>query len=544
MISTEAIKYLVDLHDQRWEDQKETLYNYRSAYETKFWARKKEGSIFSILPTQMTVETSEAYGYIEAYLASLFSKNPSVVIKPDIRGDGDAQKSEMLVNDWMLRIRSALKLAATRSLIYGSSFVKLIPCEDLDIFKRVEPVVLNPWEVLLDLDATSWDAQRFIGHIYYMPLKEAKDKWGDSEFVAEEKRSFFSMEQKSKVPDDPMFKYIRIVEVYDLEEKNIIFWSPNYEMGDAILDEVPMFIDSINKALPPIIPMYFIKEVDSPLIGYSALSRVYDQIVELNLIRTFQANAVRKASRQWLVKKGALSAESKALIERGDDGQLIDVEDDDMDLAGVILPIPHTATPGETYEYYAAVKADLEKGSVVAPFTRGQATQATATEVTALAAYSSTEIGNLARERDGFIEELAKTYLGMLSYYLEENDERELVVLNGKAQVIKPDDVRAEFKIFAADSASTPISQLASKQEAMSLIPTLAQLGVASPDILKYLVEIFELPENFIPEEAPKPLPSPSPETQAAAPGPVEAGLEGQGSVGRIQGSLPNGMMV
>ncbi len=54
---------------------------------------------------------------------------------------------------------------------------------------------------------------------------------------------------------------------------------------------------------------------------------------------------------------------------------------------------------------------DRERGTVAASFVRGEATKATATEIAALAAYTSSELGCMARERDGAIEQLVENLL-------------------------------------------------------------------------------------------------------------------------------------
>jgi len=65
-------------------------------------------------------------------------------------------------------------------------------------------------------------------------------------------------------------------------------------------------------------------------------------------------------------------------------------------------------------------RSDINRGSILAPFSRGEATKATATEVAALAQYSASEIGKLARERDGAIEMISTVYLRIIALMAEE----------------------------------------------------------------------------------------------------------------------------
>ena len=59
--------------------------------------------------------------------------------------------------------------------------------------------------------------------------------------------------------------------------------------------------------------------------GLSAMKRIYDQVYEKNILRSFWANAVRRDTRQYLVREGAIDEESLAKITAGIDGAMITV---------------------------------------------------------------------------------------------------------------------------------------------------------------------------------------------------------------------------
>jgi len=540
MLDELTIKFILASHDKYWEDRRNEMYQYRAAYEHDFW----EKNIGNGIGDDLRVETSEAYGIIESFVASLYSKTPGVVIKQDIRGKGAPEKAQVLANDWLSMQRSDIKLASIRSLLYGASFIKLLPREDLDIFKRVIPVAINPWEIIIDRDAYRWTEQKYTGHVYWLSLKEAKKKFGNKKYDTLVREDYFDKNMgQDKYPNNEMFKFIRVVELYDIDEKTVKFWSPNYANGERILDEGPMLADAIGRPIIPIVPLYFISKVDRPLEGYSSLKIRYDQIKEMNILRTYQARAVRKSARQWLLPRGVLTDEQKAMIESGYDGLLIEVDADEYPIDKIIAPIPQTPVPQETYEYYQYVKQDLDRGSLVAPFTKGEATKATATEVTALAAYTSTEIGSFAKERDSFVEQLVEVYLGILSYYLDENDQPELVTLKGKSMVINPEDISARFNIFASDTASTPLTDIARKSEFMGIVGPLAEMGVPKDKILEHMVSLFDLPEDFIPEKAEQLMPTqqqPPTQTGEVPPQPPEAPGEPPISPQAIRNVLPS----
>jgi len=372
-----------------------------------------------------------------------------------------------------------------------------------DIYKRISTCAIAPWEIILDRDARKYEDQRFIGHHYYMGLIEARHKFGFKDYKPCEREDYFEQYDRKDYDDEygtqdfDHYRYIEIVELYDLHTKRMYFWSPNWKMGDKFLmdEEIP-FLDPSGAPVIPIVPLYFNRMPDKPLDGYSAMARVYDQIYETNLIRTYQANGVRKASRQYVVKKGVFDEEQMAQITSGIDGLFVEV--DEENLAGTIQHIPHNPTPPELQAYYVNVQADKDKGSIMAPFTRGESTRSSATEIAALAAYTSSEVGRLARERDAMIEKLAKTYIYMLQLYLEEENTADMILIEDKLEVVKSQDLDGNFIIFAQDQAQTPLSESVKKREFIQSIPTLQGLGVPATTLLRELVRSLNLPEDFV----------------------------------------------
>ena len=497
------VKALLAQHDGYWETRKQEMLRYKSAYEMDFWQEGVND------PTQIRIQTNDGYGYIESFQASLFAKNPAVVVKPGIRGLGNPLISQAICNHYLLKSRNQIEAASRMALIYPNSFVKLCPNKSDDVYEKVIPVALPPWEVIVDRDAPRWSLQRYCAHIYWMPLPDAKERFGDLDYSSESRESFFDDAITSgnytdrpgeQSPGDvsSRFQYIKVIEMYDFMEDKVQWWSPSVATRFLDEDTVPFrAYDDTPQA--PIAPFYYNYLPDTPLVGYSSMKRIYDQLYEMNVIRSFQANAVRKASRQWLVKKGEIDAESMGQITSGIDGLFVEVDTEEP-LDSIIRPVPLQQLSLEVTRYFQEVSKDKDKGSVTAPFMRGEATRATATEIAALAAYSSSEVGRLARERDGVIEYLAKTYLSVLSVFLAEEDEAQLVVLDGEAQVVGVDDIIGDFQVWASDTASTPMSEAVHQQRLLANVPVLQALGVPPQLILREMVRSLKLPEDFLVE--------------------------------------------
>ena len=574
MITPSIARTIYEQHEVYWNDRRPEMRRLRNAYLMRYWQRSVS------YDSSLLIETSRAYELIESFVASLFVRDPSVVVKPDLRGKGDPSITENVANNWLLNTRREIEDALRLSLIYPWAAMKLTPTNTKDVLRRVEITPVGPWDIIVDDAASSWDTQRFVGHRYFMPLEDAKKKYGSKQYAKRSFARYIDYQDESEMvaayrrDEDPVTKqihdFILVVEFYDLITERLLVWSPDFSEGrrflyDGIALEVGTdgepdtekfegipFRTASDRPVVPIVPLYMSREPDEPLRGYSALRRVYDQVVEVNTIRTFQANGIRRAARQWMVEKGVLDEEAMSKIAQGQDGEFIEIElSPGQDLNRAIAPVPHSPVPPELQVYEQQVEEDFGRGSIMAPFTRGEATKATATEVTALAAYSASEIGRMARERDAAIAQCAQTYVVMLATLMGDDDE--MVRLGSRVQLLQPEDLTGDFGFFAQDSGSTPMSEAVKKQELMNLVPVLQALGVPNETILKSLVRVYRLSEEFLPvdlPEAPGQPPSPPGQPPGAPTVPGEQ-VPGMGvapgeipTPGSVRAVLPDGGVI
>lgn len=559
---------IYDAHDSWWEERRPEMRRLRNAYLMRYWHKGRN------MDENLLIETSRGYELIESYIASLFVKDPSVVIKPSLKNHGDPGISQEVVNFWLKTTRNVFEDALRLSLIYPFAAVKLSSTDNTDVMMRVQPTAVSPWDVIVDDTASSWESQRYCAHRYFLSLDVAKKKYGNKHFAERTFTRFIDYQDKDddtpalrRGPDSattsPATRFIIVVEVYDMQNDKFYVWSPDYAKDKWLYDGVKLDIGKDEETsekfdkIPfrtandqpriPLIPLYMSREPDEPLRGYSALRRVYDQIRETNTMRTFQAQGIRKAARQWMVEKGVLDPEAMAKIAQGHDGEFIEIElSNGQSLSGSIVPVPHAPIPPELQVYANIVDEDFSRGSVIAPFTRGEATKASATEVQALAAYTASEIGRMARARDGAITCVASTYLVMLSTLLGEDSD--LIRLNGKAVTVVGDDLNGDFAIYAQDSGTTPMSEAIKKQEFLTLIPVLQSVGVKADKILKMLIRSFDLPEDFV-EEAPAAQPlavqPPLPEAAAGMEVPPDLAVAGLNpGPSRVASVVPTGGVV
>ncbi len=481
-------------HNAYWDTEKPRLRLFQNAYATQFWKGHK------VLDSSIRVEVAEGYSFVESTIGSLFTRNPAVEVGKDpVNPDANNELAEELVNRFLVTKRDSIEQASRLALIFPCSFLKLAPVESRSIYGLVTVRAIEPWDILVDLDAGSWDEQRFMGHRYWLPAVEAQEKFGAHDYTYCTKKEFLDdAKLVAKMPELPEeFQYIEVVEFYDLQNDKLVFWSPNYASGSKLLD-TPIAIplrDAEGRPLTNIVPLYFSRQPTRPLEGYSSLATIYDQIKEKNMMRTHWANAVRRDSRQFLVDK-RLPEDQLVAITAGLDGAMITVDvQSGENLSGFIHEIPVTPMSSNFERYQEQIESDIQRGSLQGAFTRGEATNSTATEIMTIQSYTASGLGRMARERDHAIEQLALRYIRTLYYLCE--DTEEVVVVDGQPVILTPESLDAQFQYTASDAASTPISDMMTQQTLQQLAPVLVQLGADPQVVLKEIVRAFRLPQSL-----------------------------------------------
>lgn len=503
------IRPIVASHNRYWEEARPTMEKYRDVYGIDFYRGDNKRD-------DLAIQVADANSFIEGYIASLFSKAPSVRIGEDVKASGGNEEvAEAIVNRFLLNQQETITNAARLALIYPMAFLKIIcsRANDDEVLNKFSIAAIKPWDILLDMTAPDWDSQRWVGHITSMPVNIANEKYGKKDWKPAPLKDYFSDTKLSTyevkdLPDE--FLYVQVIEFYDLINNKLVFWSPNWKNGDAPIEvlDIPV-MDHDGSFMTPIIPLYLCSTPDAPLKGFSSLKKIYDQIREKNLIRTHIAKAIRRDTRQVGYKEGAFDEESLAKLEGGLDNCFVPFKGD-IDPRLAFAVIPNLALSSNYSVHLGLVEQDLARASVLAPFTRGEATRATATEVTALVQYTAAEIGKMARARDSAIERLARTYIRMTEAFLDEEDEKTVILLDGKVHTVKASELDGKMRIFALDGGSMPLAKATQKAELVSLIPILQASGVPQDAILKGIVELFDLDGNLF-KAAPPPPPMPPP---------------------------------
>ena len=488
------LKTIYDGHKDYWDARRNAMKNLSDVYNMRFWDDEDERDGY--------VQVADARNQVESYIASLFSKAPSVVVGNDIKaGTGNDPVAEAVVNRFLSNTAQRITNACRMALIFPCSFLYLLPVSTPDVLDKISVEALAPWDVIVDRTANDWESQRWIGRISQITVDAATELYGDKEYSGHQHIEFFANEaplrrgksKQSNVPNEYLF--VTIVELWDIVGGTKIVWSPDVSSNEGYLKSSEAVLDDRGRMLIPIIPLYLNTDPSKPLEGTSFLSTIYDQVKEKNLLRTHMQSQVRRDARQYLYPKGAVDEEALALLVTGKDNSFVGVDGDPRQ----IVPLATIPISGNYDRYNNMIDTDLERANVMASFSRGQSTNVTATEITALAQYTQSEVGKLARIRDTAIEEIARIYLQMLWYMIDDStDEQPVLIVDGKTRILAASDIEGRFRIAAVDQGSLPIAKAAKQQQLIQLMPMLQGLGVPKDVLLEQIVKVFELDQSLL----------------------------------------------
>ena len=551
MLTAQNVKDLLARHDAYWETLRPRMKEWKRAYMTQFWSDPNlpyGTSANGTTAVPLVTEVARTFALVEGYIGSIYARNPAVVMTPDLRGEGNPEVAQAVANEWLLRQRAQIEDASRLALIFPWAAIRLGTSTSPDPLRRVTCTALPPWEVLVDDTAGSWDQQRWIGVVSLVTVEDAVARFGKRRSSYRPRAYSRWLDSPTGIPmngqtsaamdlaqstDDPGGGWVRIVEVYDLESDRLVVWSPDHDRDDRFLfrgvrvqtgaspepspegeeGEAPApdqeveqettysgipFRDAAGNPVVPIVPLYFSRDPEIPLRGYSLVGRVYPLVAELNLMRTYRLRGVRRMARQWLVRPGFLDQEAVAKIGEGVDSEMIECTvQPGEDLNGNMVPVPQEPIPADIAIHEQQVEADIQQSGVNAPFVSGQVTGVTATENRLLQEYTASSLGRMVRVRDQAIVDMALAYVAMLAVILA--DEGEPLNLPGIGPVILTEqDLRGQFPTFALDQGSTPMGDAAKREALVQLTPILGQLGAPAEAILRELVRAYNLPDTFV----------------------------------------------
>jgi hypothetical protein len=468
--------------DEAMDSRLLALQAYDATYNNGYWAHRigRDVRFKDVVGSDgiTYVEVNRVAPIVEAILGELFPNTLDVEMTPAPGDSGDEVKATRAVKHWLLSqgMAGRVKMVLSQATLFDGAGFKI--GRDMGIIqtgghkvnaqKAVWARVVPWWEIVLDKEVHDKEDQRYIGHLYWVPLSDARKRFPEVSFAGavrprplEDGHISYTDRRRAQSGQVDEEKFVRILEWYNLVddyylgEADVISGKPNDEYivygedgkllhrdKDPFLDEfgnpycirgrqeiylpeenlkTPIRIFPIplhngrGKPQAPLVPCILNHEVTYPLKGRSIVERSFDQQREINIDRSFKATATRRNGRAWLAQKGAIDEKNMSLLQSGADGVIIEVEPQQegvpANLSNVMFPVPITTIPPDNWRYAVEVEADLGRVVATPKFAMGEATGASATEVNHLAGYAQNEVGQYRNQRDAWLAEVTSLYL-------------------------------------------------------------------------------------------------------------------------------------
>jgi len=533
------IQAIISDHNTRWDNMRSDMSRYERSYRARMWDRM-DGDVI--------VETPDGHSLIEGYIASLFPKRPAVELVDDPQDRGDPDLVRRIANHFLAPTSPVLKRAMRYAFTFPCAFLKLGFREAEIVIDQVDVRAVHPWDVVVDLDADTWDRQRWMGHRYWLPVVEARKRWPGRQWSGARRTPYLdggaSRRAETDTSGSDLIDEVLIYEMYFPKQDKLIFYSEYVSKKSGIVRQgkIP-YRRGDGRPLVPIVELYFKEDLRQPLRGQSTMALMYDQLWEKNNLRTERARDVRRNARQIAIRAGSMSDEDKAVFNMNEDGAILELDlPPEINAQSAMAVVPQQAVSRDYDLYEARIDADLSTGDVRSPITRGQSTGASATEIAALTQYLATEVGQMAVIRDAMFSKCAEVYIAIIKWRFETEkhpeDLKTPLLIDKTPKVISTGALEGFFQFIAVDQGSTPVGKAIERAQLERLAPMLVQLGADPTALLREIALKFDLPESIIPVV--EPAPPGAPVGPGGAPGPenVEPPMEGMGAVAVGGGSV------
>ena len=513
----DLITSIVDRHKKRWDDDKAKMERLGALYDMRWWAScSLEESIPSTLDL---LETDEGRNTVESVLAQIFVSEPGVVAQADpFDPDSNAEVVQALANNWCSspKFVRALKQACRYALIYPRSALYLrntkADGQEVKPGQAVEPCVLKPWEFFLDEEAATIDDLTYIGRVRHMTVQDAKDKFGNLRWGADEHQPYMSEDDLALPGVDQPDEYLTvcIYEFYDLRAGKLV-WSAapsSLDRKSRILavDDIPLAADG--HPASPIVPIVLGPKSDRPLAGSSLLERMEPSLVTKNWLLTVYRHRSKRAVNKTLVSPAVTEA-ALAKLTNGLMDEFVPV-DSSHNLGSLLHQVPNNANPAEWRQAFDMVQEQIDKSINLPSFARGSATKATATEVLELQSYASSLIGLVAFSVNDAIRTCVKVYLAFLAVQLElsqqEDQPMPVMLVANQPTFLDPELVRARYRWTPVESIASPLGGTIERRNLLQVLPNM--MGNPSVDqeaLMEHIIRVFDLPADLMaqPDQAP-----------------------------------------
>lgn len=525
----------------------------RAAAANDLWGQRGNGSAFAaLLPgserddgldreLRVKAQVNTLRPWLNRSKASLYQHQPRVTVAaPAIRSKklgrlkaekGDAIGAALTRLVRSKRWRDATEDAMEQGLLMPGVGLKV----GIDKSRKGNPLnrvwfdVVQRWDVVLDDRVTCADQARFIGHLRWARLSEAREVCIDlpenhgttpiGEWLVNGPDSVADVERANG--------YVQLLEWWDLEANEVQTFvvASGGQSVQAFGSEPGPVPYQWPDGSPLVQVMFhvFESEVGYPLRGVPmALPYLYES-AEKSLIVSIIMNKFRRdARRPGLARKvDGFSDADLRKFQAAVDGEVVTLDvGPDVDLARLVYypePPDTSKSVDAAYQYLSALASESSSLSSIGRGQTGDAKYMTSGTAMALGQGDAAAASMPASRMSAFLSDVLRAIVAMLG-----QESQGFVSDHGLASVkVSPDDLRAEWDVVLEDVGAETQKKAQKKVEAIQVLPmwtsAVVQATTASgppgpdgapmeiPDAVRVagqrtvdlIVELFELPESM-----------------------------------------------
>ena len=413
--------------------------------------------------------------------------------------------------------------------------------EDRPFLERI-----SPYDMYVDVDASSMNDVRWIAQRIHRPLKDVKadERYN---YAARQEVSGNSFAASSNTFDSAPKEY---------NKNNYEVYCDIFEYYNIDTGEMCIFADTGDKFLvkPTKMPYTFghpffmLRNYDIPNYFYpmGELEAIEPLQMELNETRTQMMNHRKRYSRKYLFMESAFDDFGRQALVSDEDNVMVPVKGSE-NLANVVQAMPALINPPDFYNQSALITSDIDRVSGVSEYQRGSIpeTTRTAREASIIAEAGNARVSEKLVSIENAIASCASNLIMLAQQFLT-GEQTVRIVGTENAPVwltFDKDYISGEFDFNVEAGSTAPRNESFRRDMALQIVQALqpfAQAGLVNlPKLAEYVLGTgfgIKNPSSFLQEPPPPP--------GAAPPEGMPPGMEGMPPEGMPPGmeGMPPGM--
>jgi len=235
---------------------------------------------------------------------------------------------------------------------------------------------------------------------------------------------------------------------------------------------------------------------------------------ELNKTRSDMMNYRAAYARKYLARTSAFSRGDEGKIASRKDGEVIWIDNDNVDLGNIIVPMPINQLDPNLFNWSNQIQADINEVSGVSEYARGSVSNRarTATEASLIQDALNARSGEKLSLIEAFAEDNARKLLKIMQQFMTGQQVARILGPSGETLWLQYDreSILGEYD-FTVDSGSTqPNNETFKRQKAIAMMNTLVpfvQMQIVDPyELVKHILRegfSVRIPEKFLIQQPP-----------------------------------------